>query len=118
MTRGATISLATSGLGLLTTLLFAADVASSLRSLLAVAYLLLGPGLVMVNLLGFRQPLPALALAVAVSLGLETVIVTALLVTGTWTPGRALAIIVAITVVAAALEVTGKGGRSLSESDA
>jgi len=108
--RAHSLPLVIAGAGLLTALLFALDVASPLRAVVSVAFLLVGPGLAIVRLLRFRQPLTVFTLAVAASLGLETVVATTLLATGTWTPGRALAVVASITVVAATLDITREGG--------
>ncbi len=113
MMRDVSVSLVIAGGGLLTAFLYALDLDSPARAVVSLAFLLLGPGLAIVRLLRFRQPLTLFTLAVAASLGLETVVATTLLATGTWTPGRALAIVVSITVAAVTLEITRKGGDPL-----
>lgn len=102
MTRDAIILAAIAGAGLLTVLLFAAGADGAPRAIAALLFLLIGPGLACVRLLRLDDPLTELALAVAVSLALETIVATALLATGYWSAGAALAALVAITLAAVA----------------
>jgi len=113
MNRAPALPLAIAGAGLLTALLFVLGVDSPVRAVVSVAFLLFGPGLALVRLLRLGQPLTVISLAVAASLGLETVVATTLLATGTWTPGRALAVVVSITVAAVALDITRGGSGPL-----
>lgn len=77
------------------------NVDSPLRAVVAVAYLLIAPGWAVMNLLDLDQRWVAALLAVAASLGITTVVATALLVANVWTPGRALAVVGCITLLAA-----------------
>lgn len=107
MIRGRPIPLAIAAGTLLTWLLFAFDADTPLRALVAVPFLMIGPGLALVMLLRIAQPLTVMTLAVATSLALEALVATALLETGLWTPGRALTIVGGITLTATALRLTG-----------
>lgn len=111
MTRDRIMSLSIVAATLLTWLLFAIDADSPLRAVVAIAFLLAGPGLAIVTLFEIEQPLTALTLAVAASLGLETVVATALLEAGMWTPGRALAIVGTVTLAAVAAHLAGASFR-------
>lgn len=86
--------------GLLWTL-YALHVDSPLRAAVAVAYFLVAPGWAVISLLDLAQRWAAALLSVAVSLGIVTITATVLLVMNLWTPGRALAVIGCITVIAA-----------------
>lgn len=77
------------------------DVDAPLRAPIAIAYLLIAPGWAVIRLLGLEQAWVVAVLAVASSLGIVTVVSTALLLANLWTPGRALVIVGCITVVAA-----------------
>lgn len=87
------------------------DVDSPLRTVVAVAYLLVAPGWALVNLLDLAQRWVAALLSVATSLGIVTVVATTLLVLNLWTPGRALAVVGCVTLLAA-------GARLVITSDA
>ena len=84
---------------------------SPLRTVVAVAYLLVAPGWAIVNLIDLAQRWAAALLSVATSLGIVTVVATTLLVSNLWTPGRALALVGCITLLAA-------GARLVITSDA
>ena len=106
MSRDLTVSIAIGAVALLTGLLFAIEADGSLRAVVAVLFLLLGPGLAFVRLLRFNDPLTEITLAVAASLGIETVVATALLATGLWSPGTALAIVVLFTLAGVGMGLT------------
>lgn len=81
--------------------LYGLDVDTPARAAVAVTYLLFAPGWAVIRLLDLAQRWVAALLAVATSLGIVTVVATALLVLNLWTPGRALAIIGCATLLAA-----------------
>jgi hypothetical protein len=87
------------------------NVESPLRTVVAVAYLLIAPGWAVINLLDLAQRWVAALLAIAASLGILTIVATGLLVANVWTPGRALAVVGCITLLAA-------GTRLVINSDA
>jgi hypothetical protein len=103
---GAALILATA----LTWALYALDVETPVRAALAVAYLLVAPGLAVMSLLDLAQRWAVAVLAVAVSLGLVTVAATALLLVNLWTPGRALAIVGCMTLLAAGARIAISSG--------
>ena len=81
--------------------LYALSVDAPLRSALAIAWLLVAPGWAVMMLLDLSQRWAAAVLAVALSLGIVTLVSTALLLANLWTPGRALAIVGCFTLLAA-----------------
>ena len=81
--------------------LYALGADTPVRAVLALAWLLVAPGWAVMSLLGLAQRWAAAVLAVAFSLGMATVVSTALLLANAWTPGRALAIIGGMTLLAA-----------------
>ena len=81
--------------------LYAAHVESPVRVAVAMVYLLVAPGLATMSLLDLAQRWATAVLAIALSLGIVTVVATALLLAHLWTPGRALAIVGCITLLAA-----------------
>ena len=103
MSRDRAVFIAIGAVTLLTGLLFAIEAEGSLRAVVTVLFLLLGPGLAFVRLLRFNDLLTEITLAVAASFGIETVIATALLVTGLWSAGTALAIVVIFTLAGVGL---------------
>jgi hypothetical protein len=81
--------------------LYALDADSPVRVGAAIAYLLFAPGSAVMSLVNLAQRWAAALLGVALSLGIVTVVATTLLVANVWTPGRALAIVGCITLLAA-----------------
>lgn len=98
MTRDSVVSIAIAIGGLLTGFLFAIDGDSWMRAVLTTLFLLIGPGLAITRMMRIEDSMTEVTLAVATSLGLETMVATALLVTGFWSPGTALAIVISITL--------------------
>lgn len=82
--------------------LYAADVDSPVRVVLALGFALFAPGLAIAELLELPGWVPRVALATAASLAIETLVVVALLYAGAWSVGAALGIVAALTVAAAA----------------
>jgi uncharacterized membrane protein len=104
--RNATVRLV--GLVLVTlaaTLAFATDWQSPLRAALVLSFLLLGPGLVLAELLEIRELLQQLAIAAGASLAIETLVALALVYAGEFSTGRAFATIVALTLAAAVVAI-------------
>lgn len=94
--------------------LYALGVDSPVRTAVAIAWLLVAPGWAVVSLLDLAQRWAAAMLAVALSLSLVTVVATALLVADLWTPGRALAIVGCITLLAAGARLMIPRGSPIS----
>lgn len=87
--------------------------ASTGRTLIVAAFLLLGPGLALVGLLEIEDPWALLALAFGASVALDTAVALMLFYVTGWSPGAGLAIVVAVTV-AAALAQTLRAAREMS----
>lgn len=92
------LSIIIAALALITCLLLLSGTRSEVRPWLALPFLLLGPGLAAVRLLHFGDLATVVTLAVATSLGIETLLTTALIVSGAWSPELALALLVALTL--------------------
>jgi uncharacterized membrane protein len=92
--------------------LYALQVDSPVRAVVAIIYLIVVPGAAVVSLLDLAQRWAAALLAVALSLGIVTLVATALLLANAWTPGRALAIAGCITLLAAGARLTVTSGAS------
>ena len=92
------LSLVITSLAILTCLLLVSGTDSPARPWLALPFLLLCPGLAAVRLLHLGDLATTITLAVATSLGIETVLTTALIVSGAWSPELALALLVALTL--------------------
>jgi hypothetical protein len=78
---------------------------SPVRVVLALGFLLFGPGLAFGELLEVREPVRLLALATGASLALETIVGVALLYAGAYSAGLAFAIVLAISAAALAAAV-------------
>jgi hypothetical protein len=98
MSRDSGISLTIAAGALLTGFLFVIDAESWLRAVLTVLFLLVGPGLAVTRMLHLGETVSEVTIAIATSLGMETAVATALLVTGFWSPGTALAVVIIITL--------------------
>lgn len=78
--------------------LVALDADTAVRAPLALAWILVAPGLALTPLLGLRDGLAELVLAVAVSVALATVVATFAVYVGAWSPGGVLAVLGAVTL--------------------
>lgn len=76
------------------------DVASPVRALVVTTFLLLGPGLAILDVWDLVSGWFGIALAFALSIALATLVATAQLYTGTWSPDHALIVLALATVVA------------------
>jgi hypothetical protein len=98
VSREDVISLTIAVGALLTGFLFVIDAESWMRAVESVLFLLVGPGLAVTRMLRLGEAMTEVTIAIATSLGIETAVATALLVTGFWSPGTALAIVIVITL--------------------
>jgi hypothetical protein len=78
----------------------AAGIHSPVRSVAALWFLLVCPGLAIVRLLRLRDVWAVATLAVAVSIGCDTIVAEAMLYTHTWSPGAALVTLMSISGLA------------------
>jgi hypothetical protein len=76
-----------------------------LRAPLVVAFAVLGPGAGLVPLLGLRDPLGELTLAIGASLALDVAVALALVYSGARAPQAGMPILVAMTLAGAAAQV-------------
>jgi hypothetical protein len=83
-------------------LLAVGDVASPLRPLVALWFLLVCPGMAVVRRLGIREPVAQWTLAVAVSLALDTLVAGTMLYSGVWFPKGGLVVLLGLTAAAGA----------------
>ena len=74
---------------------------SDVRTLLVAVFLLLGPGLGLVGLLGIEDPWQLLTLAFGVSVALDTAVALLLIYVVGWYPGMGLAVLLAISIAGA-----------------
>jgi hypothetical protein len=123
VSRDAALSLAIAVGALLTGFLFVIEADSWLWAVVTTLFLLVGPGLAVTRMLRLGDTMTEVTIAIATSLGLEVVIATALLTTGFWSPGTALAIVVVITLSCVVIafagqqnEIPGDGYRQAAES--
>jgi hypothetical protein len=86
-------------------LVVAIDANPVFRAPVVLSFLLIGPGLAIVRLLGIPAATAQLSLGIALSMALDVLVPAALLYAGAWSPSSALAILVALTIAAALVEV-------------
>jgi hypothetical protein len=82
-----------------------------LRAPVVLAFLALGPGMAFVPLLGLRDPVAVLTLALGLSLALDLVVAATMLYAGAWSPPASLAVLAAIALGGAALQYCRSRGR-------
>jgi hypothetical protein len=82
-----------------------AGVQGPVRAGLALWFLLICPGLALVRLLRLDDTVFELTLGVALSLALDTLVAGGLLYAGAWSPAGALAVLIAISVAGALLQL-------------
>jgi hypothetical protein len=88
-----------------TVLASAGEPLQPLRTVLAFWFLLVCPGLALVRLLALSDPFAELAVAVALSLALDTAVGEALLFAGAWSASSGLVALAALSLGGAALQV-------------
>jgi hypothetical protein len=93
------------GTGVAAGALIALGWTSPLRVVLALAFLLFGPGLAFAELLDLRDLTNRLVIAIGVSLGLDTVVSLGLLYAGAYSVGAAFAIVLAVSAAMLAASV-------------
>lgn len=81
---------------------------SPLRPLVTTWFLLACPGLALILLLPRRGTVTLFVLAIATSVALETIVAEAMLETSIWSPRAALAVLIAVTLAASALQLGGR----------
>ena len=81
------------------------------RAPLVLAFLLLGPGMAFVPLLGLGDPVAELTVGLGVSVALDLCIAMGMLYAGAWSPLATLVVLVAIALAGAALQLATRGGR-------
>jgi uncharacterized membrane protein len=98
---------------------FVVDWHSPVRVVLALAFLLFGPGLALGELLDVREPVQRLALATGASLALETLVGLALLYAGAYSAGLTFAIVLALSgaILAGAVVRTVRASRPVRGAD-
>jgi len=117
MTFDARVPLAIGVGALATTGLFIMEAGPPLQGTVAITFLLVGPGLAWVRVLRLGDRAAEWTLAVVASLGIDVAVATTLLTTGLWTPARALATVVMVTIAGSMLEVCiGQRWQSVDES--
>ena len=91
-----------------------AGIGTPLRPLVALWFLAVCPGMALVRLLGLRDLLSELVLAIAVSLSLETIVASIMIYAGRWSPQLSLDVFVGIALVGAGAQALLRrgGGRS------
>ncbi len=80
------------------------DLGPPIAPIIALWFVGVCPGLPYIRLLGLREPLTVVLLAIALSLSLQAVVSLALLRGSTWTPVRMLQFVIAITVLGVFLD--------------
>jgi hypothetical protein len=86
------------------------DVGNPLRGALVAWFLLVGPGLTVVNLLRIRGPLIELVATFAVSMALGVAVAETLLYLGWWSPRLGLVILSSLTVALAVISLVSPRG--------
>ena len=80
-----------------------------LRAVVVLGFLLAGPGLAFVPLLRIRQTSVEITLVLALSLALDTLVAEVLVLAQFWSAGLALAVLIAISVTGAVVQLLAPG---------
>lgn len=88
------------------------DVEGPIRPLLAFWFLLICPGMAFVPLLKMKQALIELTTAIALSLTLNTIVAEIMIYTDTWSDDWAVAVLIAITIIGAVLQLMSPIGEA------
>lgn len=79
------------------------------RAAVVLGFLVAGPGLAIVPLLRIRQVSVEITLVLALSLALDTLVAESLVLAQAWSAGLALAVLIAISVTGAVLQMLALG---------
>ncbi|HEX5504968.1 MAG TPA: hypothetical protein VFW96_20290 [Thermomicrobiales bacterium] len=90
---------------------FVAGVGAPVQPAAAFWFLLVCPGMAWIRLVWVASPLVELALALALSLALDTLVAEALVLAGRWSAAWALGVLIALSLVGAALQVARVSAR-------
>jgi hypothetical protein len=82
----------------------------AIRAPLVLVFLLLGPGMAFVPLLGLGDPVAQLTVALGVSVALDLCVAMAMLYAGAWSPPVTLVVLAAIALAGAAIQHAKRGG--------
>lgn len=80
-----------------------------IRVPLVLAFAVFGPGAAIVPLLGLRDPLGELTLAIGTSLAADVVVASALLYAHAWAPRAGMAILIAVALLGVAAQLVRTG---------
>jgi len=91
------------------------DAAAAARPALSLWFLLICPGMAFVRLLRLNDAIAQLTLAVALSLALDTIVAVAMLYAGFWSPKGILGVVIALSLLGAALQIDTMRGDAAVE---
>jgi hypothetical protein len=86
------------------TALALAGAPTAVRLPVVLVFLLLGPGMAFVPLLGLGDPVAELTIAVGISLAVDVAVALAMLYAGAWSPPATLVVVAALALCGAALQ--------------
>lgn len=82
-----------------------ANLDSPLRAVIVLWFMLVCPGLALIRLAHLADPVAELAVGIALSVALASVVAAALLYAGAWSPQAVLGVLIAATVTGVGLDV-------------
>ncbi len=92
------------------------DTVSTMRRALVLWFLFICPGMAFVRLLRLNDGIAQLTLAIALSLALDTIVAGSMLYAGVWSPKGILSIVIALSLLGAALQIDTMHGGSTVET--
>jgi uncharacterized membrane protein len=98
-------------------LLTMTSIASPLRPMLALWFLLVCPGMAFVRLLHLRDSLAEWTLAVALSFALDALVVEIMLYSGLWSPKWGLAVLIGLSMAGAILQIRDMKPQGMSRTE-
>jgi uncharacterized membrane protein len=95
----------------------ASGLGAPVRPAIVLWFFLICPGMAFVRLLGIKEHLTELTIALALSIGLDIIVAETMVLSNMWSSGRALLILVSVSIFGAALQLTRLPARNNATRD-
>jgi hypothetical protein len=87
------------------------------RPAIVLWFFLICPGMAFARLLGIKEHLTELTIALALSIALDVIVSETMVLSNMWSPGRALLTLVGVSIFGAALQLTRPPARNNATRD-
>ena len=96
----------------------ASGMGAPVRPAIVLWFFLICPGMAFVRLLGIKEHLTELTIALALSIALDVIVSETMVLSNMWSPGRALLTLVSVSIFGATLQLTRLPARNSATRDA